>query len=104
MNIFRVVASTVGSTKSGYNLNHHVASESEAGFFEIIKAAAKARIERYKAQVQEQNGTEQVLQMSDSMLKDIGLAQLDRDSLKAGLTSLKELNDQRETYYSQIGR
>ena len=101
MNIFRVVASAVGSTKSGYNFNHHVASDSEAGFFEIIKAAARARVERYKAQVQEQDGTEQVLQMSDSMLKDIGLAQSDRNSLKAGLTSLEELNARREAYYNR---
>ena len=97
MNIFRVVASAVGSTISEHKFNHHLASDSEASFFEIFKAAAKIRIERYKARVQEQKGTVQVLQMSNSMLQDIGLTQSDRDSLKAGLTSLEELNAQRET-------
>ena len=97
MNIFRVVASAVGSTNSEHKFNHHLASDPEARFFDIFKAAAKSRIERYKAQVQEQKGTVQVLQMSDSMLKDIGLTQSDRYSLKAGLTSLAELNAQRET-------
>jgi len=97
MNIFRVVASAVGSTNSEPKFNYHLASDSDAGFIKIFKAAAKTRIERYKAQVQEQKGTVQVLQMSDSMLKDIGLTQSDRDSLKAGLTSLEELNAQRET-------
>ena len=97
MNIFRVVASAVGSSNSEHKFNHHLASDPEAGFFEIFKAAAQTRIERYKAQVQEQKGAVQVLQMSDSMLKDIGLTQSDRNSLKAGLTSLEELNAQRET-------
>ena len=97
MNIFRVVASAVGSTNLEHNFKHHLASDSEAGFFHIFKAAAKARIERYKTQAEEQKGTAQVLQMSDRMLKDIGLTQSDRDSLIAGLTSLEELNAQRET-------
>jgi len=100
MNILRLLTSVAGGSKPDRDFNHHIAPESEIDFFDTIKAVARKKIETYKAQAREEKGTEQVLQMSDSMLKDIGLTQSDRDSLKAGLTSLKELNAQRKTYYN----
>jgi uncharacterized protein YjiS (DUF1127 family) len=102
MNILKSVASSVGSGKSGNSFNHQLAHGFEAGFIDKIKANIKNKIEGYKAQSREEQGIEQVLQMSDSMLKDIGLTHTDRASLRAGLTSLEELNAQRETYYSQF--
>lgn len=102
MNILKLVTSAVGSTKPGHNFNHLLAPESGAGFFERIKAVTRIKLEQYKSQVREENETQQVLHMSDSMLKDIGMTQGDRDSLKCGLTSLEELNARREAYYGQL--
>ncbi len=102
MNILRLVTSVAGGSKPGRNFNHHIAPESKTDFFDTIKAVARKKIETYKAQDEEEKGTEQVLKMSDSMLKDIGLTQSDRDSLKAGLTTLEELNTQRKTYYNPL--
>jgi uncharacterized protein YjiS (DUF1127 family) len=102
MNILNLVASSDGGEKSGSSFNHHLAHGLEAGFIDKIKATLKNTIEGYKAQSLEERGIEQVLQMSDSMLKDIGLTHSDRISLKAGLTSLEELNAQRENYYRQF--
>ena len=100
MNIFRLVTSIAGGSKSGSNLNHQMAPELKAGFSDMIKAVARKRIEAHKAQAWAEKGTKQVLEMDDCMLKDIGLTQSDRNSLKAGLTSLEELNAQRKTYYN----
>lgn len=102
MNISKLVTSTVDSTKPGHNFDHQLAFESGAGFFEIIKTAYKNKIEEYKSQIREHRDIAQVLQMSDSMLQDIGLTQADRDGLESGLISLEELNTQRETYYAQF--
>ena len=40
--------------------------------------------------------------MNDGMLEDIGLTHTDQSSLKAGLTSLVELNTRREAYRRQF--
>ena len=102
MNILKLVSSTAGSTKTDHNFDRQPAPESATGFFEIIKHIAKNKIEEYKSRVREETDTHQVLQMSDSMLKDIGLTQSDRASLKSRLTSLEELNTRRKTYYAQL--
>ena len=102
MNILRLLTSVAGGSKPGRDFNHHIAPESKIDFFDTIKVVARKKIETYKAQAREVKGTKQVLEMSDSMLKDIGLTQSDRDSLKAGLTSLEELNAQRDTHYNPL--
>ena len=104
MNILRLVASSVGSARSSHNFGRDRALGSEAGIFDMIKAAAKKKFEGYKAQALEEKGTGQVLQMSESMLMDIGLSSADRDSLQAGLTSLEKLNAERETHNGQFDR
>ena len=98
MKILRLAASSAGSTETGHSLRHHPVSKPGNGIFDTIKNSARNKIEEYKAQAREEKAAEQVLQMDTSMLKDIGLSHSDRDSLKAGLTSLKELNSQRDAY------
>ncbi len=98
MNILNLAEVSIGSAKSRDNFNRHLIQGPEAGFIDRIKAAAKNKIEGYKAQAQRERDTEQVLQMSNSELKDIGLTNTDRDSLESGLTSLAELNARREAY------
>ena len=100
MNILRLVASSAGSAETSHSISRHAAFESKAGIFDSVKIFIRARIEKYKAQAKERKDTEHVLQMNDQMLKDIGLAHSDRNSLEAGQTSLKELNDQHESYFS----
>ncbi len=98
MNILSLAGVIIGSAKSNDNFNRHLIQGPEAGFIDRIKAAAKNKIEGYKAQAQRERDTKQVLQMSDSELKDIGLTNTDRDGLESGLTSLAELNARREAY------
>ena len=102
MNILSLVGVSIGSAKSRDNFNRHLIQGPEAGFIDRIKAAAKNKIEGYIAQARRERGTEQVLQMSDSELKDIGLTKTDRYSLKSGLTSLAELNARREANRRKI--
>ena len=98
MNNLSLAGVIIGSAKSSDNFNRHLIQGPEAGFIDRIKAAAKNKIEEYKAQAQRERDTEQVLQMSDSELKDIGLTNTDRDGLESELTSLAELNARREAY------
>ena len=102
MNILRLTVASVGGAKNGHSFDYNLAQDSEAGVFGKIKAAIVNKIEGYKAQAREEQGTEQVLLLSDSMLKDIGLTQTDRYSLKAGLTSLEVLNARREANRGQF--
>lgn len=102
MNNLRLAAASTGDTKSGHNFSHDFVQESETGFIDKIKAAVKNKIEGYKAQARRERETKQVLQMSDSMLKDIGLTHMDRNSLNSGLISLVELNTRREAYRRQF--
>ncbi len=102
MKNLRLAAASSGDTKIGHSFDHHLVQEPRAGFIVKIKAAAKKRIEAYKAQARRERETEQVLQMSDSMLKDIGLTYSDHHGLKSGLISLEELNDRREAYRRQF--
>jgi uncharacterized protein YjiS (DUF1127 family) len=102
MNILKLIGSSAGCGKFGNSFNHHFAYGFEAEIIDKFKTTVKNKIEGYKAQSLEERGIEQVLQMSDSMLKDIGLTHSNRTSLKAGLTSLEELNAQRENYYRQF--
>jgi len=102
MNISRLAVASIGGAKNGHSFDYNLAHDPEAGFFGKIKAAMVNKIEAYKAQAREERGAAQVLQMSDSMLNDIGLTQTDRYSLKAGLTSLEVLNARREANRGQF--
>lgn len=101
MKILRLAAASSGDTKTGYSFRHHLLQGTEAGFIARIIVAAKDKIEAYKAEARRERETEQVLQMSDSMLKDIGLTQADRQGLATGLVSLVDLNARREAYRRQ---
>ncbi len=102
MNILRLAVASIGGSKNGHSFDYNLAQDSEAGFFGKIKAVIINKIEAYKAQAREERGAEQVLQMSDSMLKDIGLTQTDRHGLETGLVSLVDLNARREAYRRQF--
>ena len=102
MKNLRLAAASTGDTRIGHSFDHHLVQGSGAGFIAKIKAAAKNRIEAYKAQARSERETEQVLQMSDSMLKDIGLTYADHQGLKSGLISLEDLNVRREAYRRQF--
>ena len=96
MNILNLAEVSIGSAKSRDNFNRHLIQGPEAGFIDRIKAAAKNKIDGFKAQAQRERDLEKVLQISDHELKDIGITNSDRDSLESGLTSLAELNARRE--------
>lgn len=100
MNILKLVASSAGSAETSHSLGHRPVIESKAGIFDSIKRFVSGTIDEYKARAKTRKDTEHVLQMDNDMLKDIGLTHSDRDSLEAGLTSLKELNTQREAHSS----
>ncbi len=102
MNILRLAAASTGGVKTSHNFSHNIVQGSEAGFIDKFKAAARDKIEGYKDQARRERETKQVLQMSDSMLKDIGLTHTDRNSLNSGLISLVELNARREAYRRQF--
>ncbi len=102
MNNLKLAAASIGDERVSDRFDLHLVQGTEAGLIDKIKAVVKLRIESYKAQAREEQGTEQVLQMSDSMLQDIGLNLTDRSSLKAGLTSLEELNTRREASRRQL--
>jgi uncharacterized protein YjiS (DUF1127 family) len=102
MKILRLAAASSGDTKTGHSFNHHLLQRPEAGFIAKIIVAVKNKIEAYKAEARRERETEQVLQMSDSMLRDIGLTHTDRQDLETGLTSLVDLNARRETYRRQF--
>lgn len=100
MNVLRLAASMSGA-KTSHSFSHHLVQKSEVGLFDKIKTAARTRIEVYKSQAREKQDLEQVLLMSDSMLKDIGLTHIDRDNLRSGQSSLADLNALREAYRRQ---
>jgi uncharacterized protein YjiS (DUF1127 family) len=102
MNNLKLAAASIGDEKISDRFELHLVQGPEAGYIDKIKAVVKLKIETYKAQAREERGREQVLQMNDSMLGDIGLTHTDRASLKAGLTSLEELNARREAYRHQF--
>ena len=102
MKNLRLAAASTGDTRIGHSFDHRLVQGSGAGFIAKIKAAAKNRIEAYKAEARRERETEQVLQMSDSMLKDIGLTYADHHDLKSGLISLEDLNLRREAYRRQF--
>ena len=78
------------------SFSHHFVQGSEASLIDKIKATVKNKIEGYKAQTRREREAEQVMQMSNSMLKDLGLTSGDLDSLKSGLISFADLNARRE--------
>lgn len=100
MNSFRLATSSAGSTEN----SHRRVIDSMANFYDSVKKIISARVEGYKAEAKARKDTNHVLQMDDEMLKDIGLTHSDRDSLQAGLTSLTELNKQREIYRSRFNQ
>jgi uncharacterized protein YjiS (DUF1127 family) len=102
MNNLKLAAASIGDEKICDRFDLHLVQGPETGLIDKIKAVVKLRIETYKTQAREERGTEQVLQMSDGMLQDIGLTVTDRSSLKAGLTSLEELNTRREACRRQL--
>jgi uncharacterized protein YjiS (DUF1127 family) len=102
MNILKLVASSAGSAETSHSLGHLPAIESKADIFDSVKKFVRTRIEGYKARAKTRKDTEHVLQMDNDMLKDIGMTHSDRDSLEAGLTSLKELNTRSEAHFSSF--
>ena len=65
-----------------------------------IKASVKQYIDESKALAQERRDTREILQMSDHMLRDIGLSQNDIYDIRSGLISLDTLNARRTRYYN----
>ncbi len=102
MNILKLALAPIGDAKTSNHFDHHLVQKNGAGFVDKIISVAKDKIETYKARAREERGAEQVLQMSDGMLKDIGMTHTDRSSLEAGLISLEELNTRREAYRRQF--
>ena len=102
MRNLKLVVATIGGFKTDHTLSAHFLPGSEGSLIDKVKIITKNKIEQYKAEARHERETKQVLQMSDSMLKDIGLNPADLDRLRAGQTSLKELNDRRESYRNQF--
>lgn len=98
MNILKLATVPIGDAKTSRHFDHQPVQKTKAGFVDKLISVARDKIDTYKAQAREERGREQVLQMSDSMLGDIGLTPTDRSSLEAGVTSLEELNTRRESY------
>ena len=102
MNILKLAAASTGGAETGHSISHEYIQGSEAGFVYKFKAGIKNMIEAYKAQARTERETKQVLEMSASMLKDIGLTHMDRNSLKSGFISLVDLNARREANCRQF--
>ena len=102
MNILKLASASSSGAKISDRFDHHLVLGSRTSFIDRLKAVVQNRIETYKARARDEQGTEQVLEMSDSMLQDIGLTSNDRSGLKAGLISLDDLNGRREAYRRQF--
>jgi uncharacterized protein YjiS (DUF1127 family) len=102
MKNLRLVTECAGAENPGNGFDHKLVVETGAGFIDRITAVVKNRIEAYKAEARRERETGQVMQMSDSMLKDIGLTLSDQTDLESGLTSLGVLNVRRENYRRQF--
>ncbi len=72
------------------------------GFIDRIRTRVKTKIEAYKAEARRERDIQQVLEMDDSQLKDIGLSHADRSGLRSGRVSFTDLNDRREAYRRQF--
>ncbi len=119
MSLFNLAIASIVDANTGNGINHNfikqfasVTPEYEQRTREIransvmavigkIKASFKQYIEDSRARAQDRHGTEQVLQMSDHLLKDIGLTPADLHGLRSGQITLKKLSARRESNRNQ---
>ena len=91
-----------GSTNPAYaQRGREIRANSMLALIGKIKASATQYIENSKATAQARRNTKEVLQMSEHMMKDVGLTYNDVTDLRLGLISLHTLNERRDQNRSE---
>ncbi len=95
--INRQFVSQFGSNKTDY-VQHglDIRAKSILALIGKIKASVTQYIENSKATAQARRSSKEVLQMSEHMMKDVGLTYNDLNDLRLGLISLNTLNQRRD--------
>ena len=95
--INRQFVSQFGSNKIDYAQHgRDIRANSILALIGKIKASVTQYIENSKATAQAHRSSEEVLQMSEHMMKDVGLTYNDVTDLRLGLISLNTLNQRRD--------
>ena len=86
-----------GSNKTDYAQHgREIRANSMLALIGKIKASVTQYIENSKATAQARRSSKEVLQMSEHMMKDVGLTYNDVNDLRLGLISLNTLNQRRD--------
>jgi uncharacterized protein YjiS (DUF1127 family) len=94
-----------GSEDSGYlQYGHEIRAKSVLGVLAKIKNAVRQFVNDSRAAARARRNNEEVLQLSENILKDIGLTFVDTQDLKSGQTTLEALNARRDQYRDQAAR
>ncbi len=95
--INRQFVSQFGSNKTDFAQHgRDIRANSILALIGKIKASVTQYIENSKATAQARRSSKEVLQMSEHMMKDVGLTYNDLNDLRLGLISLNTLNQRRD--------
>jgi len=103
--ISRQFIDQTGSTDSDHlQYGREIRAKSVLAVLAKIKIAVKQYVDDSREAAKARRNNEAISQLSEHMLKDIGLTFVDIQDLKSGQTTLKGLNTRRNQYRDQAAR
>ena len=94
-----------GSKDSGHlQYGREIRAKSVLGVLAKIKSAVRQFVDDSKVAARARHHNEALSQLSDHILKDIGLTFVDVQDLKSGQITLEDLNARRDQYRDQAAR